>query len=115
MSRLARVALPVALIVAGLTVAYIVQKPDSGVEVRAVAGGEPAAAYVRITAPAGRGELAGGPVARGATERYRLDPGAYVVRAEARSGMRAAPIRVQVHDGRYERVVVHYREVRRGH
>lgn len=59
-----------ALVIAGaLVAAYIEQGPNSGVIVRAIAGGEPAHGYVRITKPQVQTTLAGGPISRGTTAR----------------------------------------------
>jgi hypothetical protein len=60
MSRLTCVRLLVAVIVAGLCVAYLIEDPDAGVEVRAVAHGEPTAAHARITEPSRRKERRSG-------------------------------------------------------
>jgi hypothetical protein len=112
----ARDGLPALVIAGALVLAYTEQGPQSGVIVRAVVSGEPTPGYVRITKPAVRTTLAGGAISRGETVRYRLQPGAYVIRPGPRKGLRAAPIPVRVREGRFEPVTVHYRpaERRRG-
>jgi hypothetical protein len=71
--------------------------------------GEPTPGYVRITKQAVRTTLAGGPISPGETARYRLQPGAYMIRPRPRKGLRAAPIPVRVREGGFESVTVRYR------
>jgi hypothetical protein len=77
-------------------------------------GGEPTPGYVRITKQAVRTTLASGPISRGEPVRYRLQPGAYMIRPRPRKGLRAAPIPVRVREGRFEPVTVRYRPAERG-
>jgi hypothetical protein len=109
---LLREGLPGLVIAGALIFAYTEQRPQSGVIVRTVADGESTAAYVRITKPKLQSTLAGGRIPAGEAVRYRLQPGSYVIRPGARKGMRAAPIRIQVRDGRFQPVTVRYRAVR---
>jgi hypothetical protein len=106
---LARQGLPALFITGALIYSYTEQRPQSGVVVRAVADGEPTGGHVRITEPKSRGTVAGGRISLDETVRYRLEPGAYVIRPDRRTGMRARPIRVQVREGRFEPVTVRYR------
>jgi hypothetical protein len=111
MSRrsLLRQGVPGLVIAGALIFAYTEQRPQSGVVVRTVAGTEPTAGYVRITKPQLRSTLAGGRIAAGQAVRYRLQPGAYVIRPGFRKGLRAAPIRIQVREDRFQPVTVRYR------
>jgi hypothetical protein len=112
---LVREGLPALVVAGALIFAYTEQRPQSGVIVRTVADGEQTAGYVRITKPRLHSTLAGGRIAAGEAVRYRLQPGAYVIRPAARKRLRAAMIRVQVRNGRFESVTVRYRPVgRRG-
>jgi hypothetical protein len=108
-----RVVVPGLVIAAALAWSYVEQDPDSGVEVRAVARGQPAGAHVWITRPQAGDTLAEGNIAGGKSVRYTLDPGAYVIHPRPQGRLRAKPIRVQVRDGRFEPVVVRYRALRR--
>lgn len=93
------------LVVAGcLVIAYMVRQPDSGIAIRA---SEPT--YVRITKPGRRETLAGGRFSRGETLRLRLEPGRYIVRAQAHGRKRARPVEVFVRDGRFAPVTLRYR------
>jgi hypothetical protein len=112
-TALTKTLLPSLVIAGALVYSYTEQRPQSGVEVRAVAAGEPAAAYVRITKPELRDTLAGGNIRVGESVRYRLQPGAYMIRPGRQRRLHAKPIRVQVREGRFEPVVVRYRPVRR--
>jgi hypothetical protein len=111
-STLTKVAIPVAIVAAGLFAAYLLAKPDdSGVVVRVAP--RDAAAYVRIT-PAAKGDmLAGGRIDAGATARYTLDPGSYVVRPRDHGRWRAAAVPVEVRAGRFAPVLVRFRRVAR--
>jgi hypothetical protein len=106
---LVREGLPALVIAGALIFAYTEQRPQSGVIIRTVADGKPTSGYVRITKPRMQSTLAGGPITHGEAVRYRLQPGAYVIRPGAREGLRAAPIRAQVREGRFEPVTVRYR------
>jgi hypothetical protein len=110
---LVREVVPGLVIAGALIFAYTEQRPQSGVIVRTVAGGEPTAAYVRITKPQLHSTLAGGRIPAGEPVRYRLQPGSYMIRPGVRKGLRAAPIRVQVHEGRFQPVTVRYRPATR--
>ena len=105
---LASVVVPALIIAGALTWTYTEQRPQSGVVITAVAVGEPSPAYVRITKPGLRSTLAGGRIARGASVRYRLQPGSYVIRPGPRGRLRARSIRIVVREGRFEPVVVRY-------
>ena len=112
---LVREGLPALFIAGALIYADTEQRPQSGVIVLTVAGGEPTPGYVRITKPRLQSTLAGGRISPGNEVRYRLQPGAYMIRPGARKGLRAPSIRVQVREGRFEPVTVRYRPVgRRG-
>jgi hypothetical protein len=115
MSRrsLLRQGVPALVIAGALIFAYTEQRPQSGVVVRAVADRQPTAGYVRITKPQLHSTLAGGRITAGEAVRYRLQPGSYVIRPGTREGLRAAPIRIQVREGRFEPVTVHYRSAKR--
>jgi hypothetical protein len=106
---LTREGLPALVIAGALVAAYTEQGPESGIIVRAVAGGEPTRGYVRITGPQVGPTLAGGRIPPGESVRYRLQPGAYMIRPEPRRGLRAAPVPVRVRQGRFEPVTVRYR------
>jgi hypothetical protein len=115
MSRrsLLRQGVPGLLIAGALIFAYTEQRPQSGVVVRTVAGRQPTAAYIRITKPQLHSTLAGGRITAGEAVRYRLQPGSYVIRPGARKGLQAAPIRIQVREGRFQPVTVRYRPTKR--
>jgi len=104
-----RVVLPALVIAGALIWSYTEQRPQSGIVVDAVARGKPIPAYVRITKPQLRSTLAGGRIAPGKSVRYRLQPGAYVIRPGRRGRLRAEPIRVHVRQGRFETVTIRYR------
>jgi hypothetical protein len=106
---LRRVVLPALVITGALIWSYTEQRPQSGVVVRVATGSAPPVAHVRITKPKLRSTLAGGRIAAGASVRYRLQPGAYVIRPGRRRRLWAERIQVHVREGRFETVIIRYR------
>jgi hypothetical protein len=99
-------------ITAMLVASYLVYTPDSGVDVRTLAGRRPIAVSVSLNKP-GRAER----VASGRTDaegrlRFGVEPGRYLLRAQRRARGRSPTrrnIAVVVRDDRHSRVVIRYR------
>ncbi len=109
--RLLTAVLPGLVIAGCFIVAYMVRRPTSGVDVRAVVccPARDVDARVAVSRPGRRAVEAGVRTGEDGRARLLLQPGRYVLRSSAGRRLRARRVVVRVRDDTFETVTVRFR------